>query len=259
MNALIAILRKEINSTFHVFSIYLILGFFALISGFFFFANLVDFHAVSNQFLDHSSDMVSLPMNFTQAVITPFFMNLSLILLLMIPLITMKSFSEERKLGTFELLLTYPVSDFQIVAAKFLNLAIILCLMLLPPGILFTVFFHVKGGVDVAVFLVAYVGVFLFGFMMISLGMLMSSLTDSQVVSAVATFLILMVFWVIGWISDWIHPGLSRWIKELWVVENMRDLTRGVLDTKHIAFFVVTTCFFFFMTIVSLESRTWKK
>jgi len=256
---ILAIFYKELRSNFYSFSLYLVFALFALVTGFFFFANLADFSALSNQFLERSSDSPNILMNFTQAVITPFFMNVCLVLLLIAPLVTMRTFAEEKKQGTFELLFTYPVSDLQIVTAKFLALLVFLFFLLVPAGICFSVFFNIKGGVDIPIFLVAFTGIFLFGCMLFSLGMLMSSVTDSQLMSAVSTFLIVLLMWVVGWVSEWVSPGLSRWMNEFWVVKHMRDFTKGVLDSNYIAFYVIATGFFFTATVLSLEARTWKR
>ncbi len=255
MNGALAIVRKELKTNLWSFQSFLLFSLFSLATGLFFFANVHDFSAISREI--QGSRLI--PVDFTQAVIGPFFMNACLVLLLTIPILTMKTFSEERKLGTFELLFTYPVSDFQIVLGKWLALMIHLTGFLVPTVFYFALLHVWKGGFEIPVILVAYLGLSLVASITTTFGMLISSLTENQLVSAAISFLVIALFWTIGWTGDLAGSVFSGVSREFWALEHMREFSRGVLDTKYVAFYLIGTGFFFFATVLSLESRAWRR
>src|SRR2546423_12401386 len=170
---------------------WVIMAVFLFIAGYFFYSIFSYYARVSMQ---SAMNPMGGGLNVTDGVLRPLFSNVSVILLLMMPLITMRLFSEERRSGTIELLLTYPVRDGAVLIGKYLAAlalyAIMLALTLLYPGILFY-FARVEWGP----LLTGYLGLLLMGATFLAVGIFASSLTENQIVAAVTTFGTLLILW----------------------------------------------------------------
>jgi gliding motility-associated transport system permease protein len=196
-------------------------------------------------------------LNVTDSVLRPLFSNMSIILLLLMPLLTMRLIAEERRAGTIELLLTYPVRDGAVLLGKYLGVlalyAMIIGLTLLYPAILMY-FARVEWGP----LLTGYVGLLLMGGMFLSIGIFASALTENQIVAAVTTFGILLMFWVIGWSADYAGGVLGRVLSHLSILEHNDSFSKGIFDTKDVVYYVDLTLLALFLTLRSLESRRWR-
>ncbi|OGX05495.1 MAG: hypothetical protein A3G87_09740 [Omnitrophica bacterium RIFCSPLOWO2_12_FULL_50_11] len=255
---LIAIARRDFTAYLNSFSFYVLTAFFLGVTGYFFWSGLSYFSLISFQVATNPEAQVK-GLNLTEGVLSPFLSNMTVLMLLLIPILTMRAFSEEKRLGTLELLFSYPISDLQIVIGKFLSLLGLFAVFVFP-----TISYFYLGGVVSAQFetptlLSGYGGLFVVGASFISLSMFISSLTEHQAVSAGIGFVILLFFWILGWMAEWVSPALGTILRELSLVEHFYDLSRGVLDTKDIAFFVLFILFFLFASLCSLEVRTWKR
>ena len=193
--------------------------------------------------------------------ITPFFW---LILLLTTPVITMRLFALEKFSGTFETLMTTPVSDFQVVAAKFTAALVFYFLMWLPLlGCLLVVRHYTNdtavldGGVVGGIFL----GILLLGGLFISLGCCASALTRSQVVAAMISLAFSASVFLLGYLASQL-PAQETWQSQVLacfaLFEQMHDFSRGVVDTRPVVLLVSLTLFFLFLTLRVVESRRWK-
>jgi ABC-2 type transport system permease protein len=193
--------------------------------------------------------------------ITPFFW---LILLLTTPVITMRLFALEKFTGTFETLMTTPVSDFQVVAAKFTAAMVFYFLMWLPLlGCLLVVRHYTNdtavldGGVVGGTFL----GILLLGGLFISLGCCASALTRSQVVAAMISLVFSASVFLLGYLASQL-PAQDTWQLQVLgcfaLFEQMHDFARGVVDTRPVVLLVSLTLFFLFLTLRVVESRRWK-
>src|SRR5262245_54198776 len=184
MNNILAIAHKELKSYFATPIAYVVIGFFAFLWGYFFYALLLYFNQQSLQLggLEGQGSM-----NINQQLIRPLFMNASVIMLFVLPLITMRTYSEEKRSGTIELLLTSPLTDFQIIMGKFLGAmalyAAMLALTLIHMALLFS-----YGNPEWRPVVTGYLGLLLMGGCFISVGLLISSLTKNQIVSGMVTF-----------------------------------------------------------------------
>ncbi|MBI1978323.1 MAG: ABC transporter permease subunit, partial [Candidatus Omnitrophica bacterium] len=188
-----------------------------------------------------------------------FLANVSVILLLLIPILTMRSFSEERRQGTLELLFTYPLTDVQIITGKFLGALAVIGVLTLPTVFYFLLARVVGAQFEATALVTGYFGLFLMAASYTALGIFMSSLTEHQAISAGIGFVILLFFWIVGWMAEWTSPGLSTVFRELSLVEHFQDLTRGIIDTKDLVFFILFISFFLFATLARLEIRSWKR
>jgi ABC-2 type transport system permease protein len=187
-----------------------------------------------------------------------------LIILLVSPVITMRLFALEKYSGTFETLMTTPVSDFQVVMAKFTAAMIFFMLMWLPSiGSIFVLRYYLKdiGVFDPGLLGSTFLGIFLIGALFISLGCFASSVTRNQIVAAMLSFTIGFTLFLLSYLSD--HPaGMKGWMVDVFsyvaLFDQMGDFARGMVDTRHIVFFVTVTFWFLFLTLRVLEARRWK-
>ena len=258
MKAILAIFRKDFKTNVLTFSSFSILAVFALLTGVFFFSDVTNYQSMFLRAAAHPEiPHPDLP-SFSQAVMTPLFTNAALILLFIVPVISMRLFAEEKRSGTLELLFTYPVSDFQIVAGKFLAAGAHLFLLFLPALINFIFFYRTVYPFEVPAFCAAFLGFFLIGFSFTSVGIFISSLSSSETISAILTFVTLAAWWSIGFLSH-LFFGDALWIKEVWVIGHLNAFARGVIELKTVVLYVLASGFFFFLTFLSIETRSWKQ
>lgn len=249
------IFKKEMRLYFTSPIAWVILTSFALITGYFFYSIFAFFSLASMQSM--MNPMMGRELNATDSVLRPLLSNISVILLLLMPLVTMRLFAEERRSGTIELLLTYPVRDGAVLLGKYLAAlavyAAMLAITLVYPGIVLY-FTRVEGGV----LLTGYVGLLLMGATFLAVGVFASSLTENQIVASITTFGILLIFWVLGWSADYAGGMWGRVLTHVSLLEHFDSFAKGVLDTKDILYYVDFTVVALFLTLRSLEARRWK-
>jgi ABC-2 type transport system permease protein len=202
----------------------------------------------------------------TPLAITELFYNTLyfwVILLLTMPVITMRLFALEKFSGTFETLMTTPVSDLQVTAAKFTAALIFYMIMWLPLlGCILVLhkFAPESAPLDPGMIGATFLGVFLLGCLFLSLGCFASALTRSQVIAAMITLFLGMGVFMLSFLSDRVVTGdwKSRVLAYFGLPDQMHDFVSGVVDTRSVVFCVTVTFFFLFLTLRVLESRRWK-
>lgn len=241
----LCIFKKELRLYFGSFIAYSLAAAFLLLAGYFFYTDMV--------FYDLFGDFVDI----TTSLWNYYFLDLRFISMLILPLLTMRLFAEEKKLGTIELLWTYPLTDPHIIFGKFLACFVFFLVMVLGtivyPVLLYTVHPFAWGPP-----LAGYLGVVLVGATFIACGTFFSSLTENQVVSAMSTYGILVFFWFLTWNEEAVGPQLIGVVSRFSLFDRFGDFAKGVINTKDIAFFVLATIFFLGLTLQSLESRKWR-
>ena len=255
MSGLVAIFRKEMNNFFVSPIAYTVIACFLVIAGFFFWANLSLLSLVSLQAANDPS--ISLRINLTDVVIRPLIQNMSIVLLFLIPLLTMRLFSEERKSGTIELLLTYPVNDLGIVLGKFLA-AVCVFLIMMGCTLSFALIMLTIGSFDIGVFLSSYLGLILMGASFIALGVFISSVTENQIVAAAASFGAALMFWIISWTSSFTGQTMGAIIRQASIIERLDSFLKGVITLSDVTYFVFFTAFFLFLSFRSIETQRWR-
>src|SRR5438876_67562 len=249
------IFKKEMRLYFTSPVAYVVVAIFALIAGYFFYSIFAFFTLASMQSMMNPA--MARELNVTDSVMRPLFSNISVILLLLMPLVTMRQFAEERRSGTIELLLTYPVRDGAVLAAKYLAAlalyGLMLVLTLLYPGIV-VAFARLEWG-PVAT---GYVGLLLMGSTFIAVGLFASSLTENQIVASITTFGILLILWIIGWSADYAGGAWGKVLQHLSILEHNDNFAKGVLDTKDVLYYANFIALALFLTLRSLEARRWK-
>ncbi len=249
------IFKKEMRLYFTSPVAWVILTVFLAIMGFFFWSILDFFGRMSLQAA--MQPMMGRDLNVTEGVLRPLLSNFSVILLLIMPLLTMRLFSEERRSGTIELLLTYPVRDGAVLVGKYLAAfalyALMLVLTLLYPAIILY-FARLEWGPLAT----GYLGLVLLGGTFLAVGVLASSLTENQIIASISTFGILLVFWIIGWASESAGATWSRVLQGLSILEHFDSFSRGILDAKDVVYYLNFIAVALFLTLRSLEARRWK-
>jgi len=248
------IFKKEMRLYFTSPVAWVVFTMFLLIGGYFFYSIFAFYTLASMQ--SAMNPAMGRDLNVTDSVMRPLFSNISVILLLLMPLVTMRLFAEERRSGTIELLLTYPVRDGAVLAGKYLAAfalyAIMIALTLLYPGIV-VYFARLEWGPV----LTGYLGLLLMGGMFIAVGVCASSLTENQIVAAITTFGVLLLLWVLGWSADYAGGTAGRVLQHLSLLEHNDSFAKGVLDTKDIIYYANFIVLALFLTLRSLEARRW--
>ncbi len=249
------IFKKEMRLYFTSPVAYVVLTIFLVIAGWFFYNIFTFFTLASMQ--SAMNPAMARELNVTDSVMRPLVSNISVILLLLMPLVTMRLFSEERRSGTIELLLTYPVRDGAVLVGKYLAAlalyALMLALTLLYPGIV-VYFARLEWGPLVT----GYAGLLLMGGTFIAVGIFASSLSENQIVASITTFGILLILWVIGWSADYVGGVWGKVLQHLSLIEHNDNFAKGVLDTKDVIYYLNFIALALFLTLRSLEARRWK-
>ena len=255
MRGIMAVFKKEITITFSSPIFYAATFIFMVVSGYFFYTNAMiytirSFQAGQNPFLAER-------LNLSDFVVKPFFGDIAIVLLLMLPLITMRAYAEEKKMGTIELLFTYPISDGAVLAGKFAASMFTLLTMLvgtLLPLILLETFAHLDWGLILS----GYLGILLLGASFIALGIFTSSLTENQIIAAVLSFGAFLLFWIIGWAKSFAGPPLGSILEHISIVVHLDSFVRGLIDSRDLVFYLVFIFFWLFVTLRFLNTRFWR-
>jgi len=240
-----AILSKELRSYFLSPFIYLISAVFLLLSGYYFYSDLI--------FYVQFGFGLNIMENFWQLMFT----DLRLVIMLTVPFLTMRLFAEEKRLGTIELLLTYPMRDADLFWGKFVACAIA-TLFMLTCTLIFPVMMSSLQPFDWTLVVPGYVGLALLALSFIACGLFISSLTDSIAVAGLGTLGLLLFFWILSWNDGATQFGLISTIATVSMVTHFQNFARGLIDSKEITFFLMFIIFFSFLTLRSLEARHWK-
>ena len=255
MSNVLAIAQKELRSYFVSPIAYAVIGLFALLFGVFFLSALSFILRVS---LQAGMMQGAPPININEYMIRPLFGNTGVIMLFVLPMITMRSYAEEKRSGTMELLLSSPLTDMEIILGKFLGALALFAMMLAVTGIHVAFLFY-YGDPELAPILSGYLGLLLMGASFISIGLLISSATNNQVVAGMITFAVLLLFWVISWPAD--PASGSTWgqvLAYLSVLDHFDDFSKGVIDTSHLAYYLSFITLGLFLTAKSVDSVRWR-
>lgn len=254
MGNILAIARKELRSYFASPIAWVILGLFALLFGFFFYTFLVLFVRQSMQMGQMGGPQT---VNVNLYMIRPLLQNASVIILFVLPMITMRTYAEEKRSGTIELLLTSPVTDVQIIVGKFLGALALYAAMLVVTALYVALLFR-YGDPEWRPIVSGYLGLLLLGACFISVGLLVSSMTRNQIVAGMATFGVFLMLWVIGWIGDFAGPTTRTIVSYLSITDHFDDFSKGVIDTKHVVYYLSFITFGLFLTAKAVDSERWR-
>ena len=255
MNNVLAIAHKELKGYFASPVAYVVIGFSAILFGWFFINLLYYFDRTQMQ--AGSGFQGPQAINVNEIMISPLFLNVSVILLFTLPLITMRTYAEEKRSGTMELLLTSPLTDLQIVMGKFLGGLVLYGAMLAVTLVHMAILF-VYGNPEWRPIATGYLGLILMGACFLSLGLFVSSLTRNQIIAGMVTFAVFLMFWVVNWIATFMGPTSQAVLNYLSITEHLNDFARGVIDTKHVVYYLSFIAFSLFLTVRAVDSERWR-
>jgi gliding motility-associated transport system permease protein len=239
-----AVTRKELRSYFAFPLVYIVTGLFAFMAGMYAWTDMDFFETIA-----FSRDIIQ---NYWQLLFT----DIRLCLMLTLPFLTMRLFAEERKLGTVELLYTYPLRDGEILGGKFLA-SIAIMLMMLGLTLIYPVYVYSIHAFPLFPLLAGYLGLLLIGCAFITFGLFISSLCESQVTAGIGTVLPLLFLWVLNWneaafASDWLTT-----LRNFSLFDNFAGFAKGLIDIDAVTYFIFFSVFFMFLTLRSMEARKW--
>jgi ABC-2 type transport system permease protein len=244
-----ALFRKELHAYFVSPLLYVLAAVFLSLNGFFFYTQMI-------YFVQYGFGL-NIVGNLWVAFLAGAPYSVSMVLLLVTPLLTMRLFAEEKRLGTFELLLTYPLRDGVIVAAKLAACTVVVA-VLLAGTLLYPYVLQGANEISWKPMACGYLGLMLLGISFAACGMFVSSLTDSQVVAAVATLGILLLSWMLTWNEAATDVPVLRALAPFAMFDHFERFARGVIDVGDLAYFVCFSTFFTFLTLRVLEARQWR-
>jgi ABC-2 type transport system permease protein len=241
-----ALFKKEINGFLNSLIGYIVVIVFLVVIGLFLWVIPLQFNIL----------------DFGYASIDGLFILAPFVFLFLIPAITMRSFADERKSGTLELLMTQPLTDLQVILAKYFAGLVLVVFSLAPTLIYFISVYRLgfpPGNLDMGGMWGSYIGLLFLGFTFVAIGIFASSVSDNQIVSfIIAVFL--CAFFYIGFelFYTFILSGKTGLaIQSLGINAHYSSISRGVIDTRDLVYFISISIFFILLTRISLESRKW--
>ena len=256
MRNVLTIIRKELRAYFVSPIAYVVLTGFLLLGGWFFFNLLSRFNvllSIYTQLQQGAADQL----NLNEFVIAPLMHNLSIVLVILVPMITMRAYAEEKKGGTYELLLTSPLRTGEIVLGKFLASFVFICIMLGLTGV-YPAVLIAFGNPEIGVLLAGYLGLLLLATSFVAVGLLTSSFTENQIIAAVSGLVATLLLYIIGWPADTAGEVLGPLLRYLSVTEHFAEMVNGLIDTQDLVYFASLILLSLFLTQRSVESLRWR-
>ena len=265
MATILAIAGKEIRVYLTTWTSYIIFGAFMLISAFFFQGLVVQFQQQSLQYLQHQYRAMIEQMNVTDWIFGPLLGNMTLFLLFMLPILTMRLIAEERRTKTLQLLMTTPVRPIEIVLGKYLA-AVAMMLIMLGLTLVFPVLLHVFGipavdgtsAVDWSSVWVGYLGLSLYGATCVAIGLFASSITESQIVSVIIGFAVLLMLYVLGMAAQGETGFWREFFTYLSITTHLDGFVRGMIRLTDLVYYLSLSFVALFLTWRVLEAERWK-
>jgi ABC-2 type transport system permease protein len=257
MRNILAIVERELRAYFSSPIAYVVLTIFVFLSGIFFRSILTQVMEMALRATMMAQQTGPRPLDMPGMISRGFLSTMSVILLFIMPMLTMGLFSEEKKRGTIELLLTAPLTDLQVVLGKFFAAAAFFVILLATTWVPMAVLF-IYGDPAAGPILTAYLGLLLYGLTIIAIGMFISTLTENQIIAAVLSFGTIMVLWLVDVVAANAEATSKEILTYLSILSHLDDFMKGVLATSHIIFYVSLMLIGLFLTYRSVDSLRWR-
>lgn len=257
----IAVFQKEFKSYFYSPLAYIVSGVFWLISGILMVGILLGEQGIIQQVaLSEQMGIPTAPIDVTYIFINSFFAVIGTLCLFILPILSMGLYSEERKSGTIELLATSPISNWVVALGKLLGVIAFFTVMILPLlGYEIIIFNASQPPIPLAVPLLAHAGLILLASAILSLGMFISSLTDSTIISAILTFALVLFLWIIDIFANNIDNIFGKILQKISLLESYNNLVKGIFDTSNIVLLFSYILLGLFLTAQSIETLRYTK
>jgi len=252
MRNILAVAGKELRAYFHSPIAYLVMALFAVLCGFFFYNYTAAF--VVQTFRMMATGQMAPNVSINEYIIRPLLEGvLTVVLLLLIPLVTMRLFAEEKRSGTVELLLTSPLTDLQIILGKFLGalalFAVLMLLSFLYIGLLF-----LYGNPNAKPLVAQALGLLLFGGALLSLGMWISTFTKNQIIAGVVAFALFLLLYVFDWVNAYSTSTAGRVMSYMALTTHFDNFAKGVIDSSDVVYYLSVIVMGIFLTARSVEA-----
>lgn len=258
MRNVLTIAGRELRSIFVSPIAYVVMTGFLLLGGWFFFNLLARFNLLVSMYSSFQGGAEAMQrLNVNEFVLAPLFHNLSVVLVILIPMITMRGFAEEKRAGTYELLLTSPVATWEIVLGKFVGMVAFISVMVALTSI-YGLILWIYGNPEVGIMISGYLGLLLLAITFVTIGLFASSLTENQIIAAVTGLVMLLLLFVIAWPADSAGKVVGDVLRYVSVTEHFAGLVKGVIDSKSLVYFVTMIAGWLFLTQRSVESIRWR-
>ena len=258
MRNIAAIVERELRAYFNSPIAYVVLTMFVFLSGIFFRSILAQVLQMGLMSQMQAQQLGPRPMDMPGMISRGFLSTMSVILLFIMPMLTMGLFSEEKKRGTIELLLTAPITDLQVVLGKFFAAGSFYVILLLTTWVP-TSLLYIYGSPASAPILTAYLGLLLYGLTIVAIGLFISTLTENQIIAAVLSFGTIMVLWLVDVVAQQAEaPASKEVLTYLSILSHLDDFMKGVLSTSHIIFYLSLMLLALFLTYRSIDSLRWR-
>ena len=249
------IAKRDLGSFFNSPIFYVVTTVFLIIYSFIFF-NILNFFSFQS-FQARQLQAMGMNLNLNEMVIEPSLQNMSVILLMIIPIITMRSFADEKKMKTFRLLLSSPVHLREIILGKFLACMIVVAVMISISS--YSVgFLFLLGEPEPGPIVTGYLGILLMAGCFVSVGIFASSLTDNQIVAAVLTFGFSLFMWIIGWSAQAAGSTTGQVLQYLSIVDHLERFLKGLVNTSDLVYYLSFILFNLFLCHRVLDSNRWR-
>jgi len=240
----LALVRKELTLYFTSFLFYALATMFLVLAGHYFYGHVGFFVLFGG-------------MDLSRGLWQWFFLRVQELLIVLIPLLTMRLFAEEKRLGTLELLWTYPVRDVEIIAGKFLACVAVVTLML-AATLVYPVLLGFLYPVDLGPVVAGYLGLWLLAVAFIACGLWLSALTESQLVAGAATYGVLGFFWAVTWNEAAVNEVTLNLLLPFSLFDRFYPFIRGVVETQNVSYLVLFATVFLGFTFFALDARRWR-
>ena len=245
MRSFVALFRKELRSYFGSPLVYLVAAVFLAYTGYYFHSDLIYFITFGFG--------INIMENFWSILL----IDIRLVLILAIPLLTMRLLAEERRLGTLELLLTYPLRDGAVVAAK-LGACLVVVGALLAGTLVYPALVYRVQPFPLEPLIAGYVGLLLFAAVCATYGLFVSSLTDSQVLAGFLTALPLLLLWLLSWNEAATSAETLPFLRAVSLFNHFQPFSVGVIEARDVFYFLYASAFFVWATLRVLDARQWR-
>jgi ABC-2 type transport system permease protein len=265
MKHLPAIAGRELRSYFVSPVAYVVLTLFAVLGGFFFVASVLSFDANVAQAQQFQAFDFLEQLNLNDHLLAPFYQIMWIVLLFLVPGLTMGLFTSEKTNGTQELLMTSPITMWELVLGKYLAAAAMVTLLVVMLG-LWTAILFLYGEPELLKTLSGLLGMWLIGLAYAAVGCFASSLTRNQLIAFFLALVLLLILWLLSVVADLGAAGgaaaagsgvsdLLRWLSS---ADHFEDLMRGLVDTRALAYFGFVIGTFLLLTKAAVESVRWR-
>lgn len=264
---MIPVFLRDLRAYFHSMTVWVLTAAYLFVAGLIFTLMVKTF--ADNSLMAGMQGM-GRPMNVTDELVVPFQWWLGFLMIFILPLLTMRLLAEEKRSGTLELLFTYPVSEWEIVLAKFFSASAVVAAML-GASSLSLAYINSQANLDWNLVGSGYAGLLLMGMTLVSIGLWASSLSSSQVVAACITYGFAMALWLMQLLDDFLPllkeslgtlsgfiPDIKNTLGTLGIMTHLESFARGNLSSHDIVYYVALTGLFLFLTVRVLDSRKWR-